>query len=186
VVLVLQSCVSYSPPDFLASEYSAKEVGRIHVLPVADLRMNPSVRVDRAVIDAEMATDFTGTGDLTSLLDSRGYDETSFVDPSTSRVVEWNDLVHPTEAWIAEIGPADARWVLLIALEDLAVSGGVGYVTVKCSGHLFDRQLRKPVWGHRTRLDYGGPVSPGLRANDVPHTLNLCVRRLIEHFPPRD
>jgi hypothetical protein len=186
VIFLLSSCVVYSPPHSLAAEFSAKEIGRIYILPVADLRTDKSVQTDRAVIDAEMATDFSGTGDLSSLLDDRGYGDTTFVDPGASRPVTFEDLANPSGDRIGQLGPSDARWLLQIALLSLVEQRGhTGFVRARCSGHLFDKQIGMPVWVHGLGVEVINTWGPALRVEHVRETLNHCARELIEHFPPR-
>ncbi len=107
--------------------------------------------------------------------------------PARMEVTE-DDLKEPEEAWIRKLGPDDARWVLILALEDAEshlTFGATGSAIVM--GTLFDRQNGKLVWRAigTGRAGQGGLIGMGMKSASEKTAIQDAVKELCSMVPKR-
>jgi hypothetical protein len=156
-------------PIFVDPEFRFEEVDAIYILPAVDLRPSVDQAKDHDAEKHLLLVDWAGR----YYLERRGYSVVPEVEkgamkrnsfqhfqkqredqarsnqpapPARLEVTE-DDLKEPSESWIRKLGPENARWVLILALEDSTshlTFGSTGSAIVM--GTLFDKQKGKLVW----------------------------------------
>jgi hypothetical protein len=97
-----------------------------------------------------------------------------------------DDLEYLEDSWIRELGGGTDRWVLLMALEDLAKKKTYGGLFgAQCSGYLFDTEQGKVVWRHATAASQGqgGLLGMGMRKTIRNSTVSMCVSQALRTLP---
>jgi|GEM_PF-874606 len=140
VLLVLMSgCAGTTrPADFILTGFDCTSVQSVAVLPVLDLRIDQSSKLDLDDIILPIAE---------STLENRGYSPNLQKDRALLANVTGDDLDAPTRDFIASLPPASSRWVLVLALNNSSSSltfGSTG--TAEVSGYLFDKDSGQLVW----------------------------------------
>ncbi len=149
-------------PVFVDPAFRFEDIDRLYILPTVDLR----VTSDKHPKTPEQAEKDLQTVDFACryFLQRHGYQplpedkkrpnlkgyrtakQRAEHAPTRMSVTE-DDLKQPQEAWVRKLGPNDARWVFLPALEDSEshlTFGASGSAIVM--GTIFDRQNGKLVW----------------------------------------
>lgn len=136
---------SKNGPVYVDPGFRFQEVDTIYLLPAVDLTVNKDKNPEARLQQVDCATPYP--------LKKRGYatvpEKVRCKEPNhpTRMTVTEDDLKQPEEAWIRKLGPENARWVLVLALEDASshmTFGSTGKAIVM--GTLFDRQNGKLVW----------------------------------------
>lgn len=132
-------------PVYVDPGFKFEEVDTIYLLPAVDLTVNKDKNPEQHLQQVDCATPYP--------LKKRGYATVpekvrcKEPNPPTRMTVTEDDLKQPEEAWIRKLGPENAHWVLVLALEDASshmTFGSTGKAIVM--GTLFDRQNGKLVW----------------------------------------
>ncbi len=167
-------------PDYLDPSFSSEQVGRIAVLPVADLRIDKSIPL--------VKKDQVMQRVVRQMLRKSPY-EIAFGPAWTSPdAVTRDDLEDLEASWVGGLGKAEDRWVLLIALEDLTKKRTFGSAFgVVCTGYLFDKQAGREVWRHETvgSMGHGGLSGLAMSGTARIQAFELCVGNLLVTFPDR-
>jgi hypothetical protein len=132
-------------PIFIEPGFRFEEVDTIYILPAVDLMVNKDKEPEKRLqaVDFEAPRCVQGRGYRTVPEKVKGKQ-----DPPPIRMsVSEDDLKEPQDAWVRKLGPDDAHWVFVLALEDASshlTFGRTGKAIVM--GTVFDRQTGKLVW----------------------------------------
>ncbi len=184
--LIVNGCATSVPfnPTYIDPEFTPESVDQIYVLPLADIRIDRSEDLDDKDISvAWVIANF-------KQLKKKGYNVTFLSEFGIDKDPSEDDLVEASPDWISKLGVQEARWVLLIALEDLVrrkktFGSAMG---CECSGVLYDKMSGKPVWRHEAvaKMSIGGLAGimvSGLISRDA---MGLCFRKLLQQIPAKE
>ncbi len=115
------------PPD---PRFAA--IGRIVILPVVDARPDPKVKFDPQNIRKTMLKG----------LKRSNYDVTTAEDTGVGAIA-LADLNRHTSDWTGRLGPAEARWVMVLCLKSLVNTFNP---TAEVMGFLFDKRSGTVYW----------------------------------------
>jgi hypothetical protein len=96
-----------------------------------------------------------------------------------------DDLAAADATWMRPLGPADARWLLLVVLEEVHRTQTLeSAFAAQCTGLLFDNAQGAVVWRNALlhREIAGGDFPPEQWRSAVAQG---CFRRLLRTLPPR-
>lgn len=184
--LLVSGCATSGPvdPTYLDPAFTPALVERIYVLPLADIRIDRAEELD----DKDIRVGWALAG--FKWLEKKGYEYTFLSEFGTDRDPSEDDLAQASPDWVRELGAPEARYVLLIALEDLVrrkktFGSAMG---CECSGILYDKVSGKAVWRHEAVSEMsigglGGMLVSGLIARD---TMGACFQQLLKQIPPKD
>ncbi len=132
-------------PIFVEPGFRFEEVDTIYILPAVDLTVNKDKEPEKRLqaVDFEAPRCLRGRGYRTVPEKVKG----TQAPPPMRMSVSEDDLKEPQDAWVRKLGPDEAHWVLVLALEDASshlTFGSTGKAIVM--GTLFDRQTGKLVW----------------------------------------
>ena len=152
-------------PDFVAPEFDPSSVEEIVVLPAVDIRQDRSASAEgiQEWMIEHSDPDYERFS-ARARLSEKGYAVRTSSSLGVASITE-DELAEQGVQWIKKLGPDDARWVMLLALEDLAEVGGFGASwSAECSGYLFDKSSGKLVWRHDAigRAEVGGLIGLAL------------------------
>jgi hypothetical protein len=138
-LLFLTSCMApYKPPIFLGPGFEFNSIDKLIILPPVDARVEKKVNVN---LDKQL------NGAAEKILRKKGYrTELSTTVGEVGAVTE-EDLKDAKPEWIKRLGPAEARWVMVLVLVDVATKltfGSTGNAEI--SGYMFDKEAGQMVW----------------------------------------
>ncbi len=132
-------------PVYLDPAFSFYDVDTVFIVPTVDLTVEKEKDLERLLLTADWAArnfmQYWGYNPVP------GFSKKEPPSPPSRMSVSEDDLKDPLEPWIRKLGPPEARWVLLLALEDASshlTFGASGKAVVMAM--LFDRQKGKLVW----------------------------------------
>jgi hypothetical protein len=182
--LFVNGCASVPfNPTYLDPEFTPALVEQIYVLPLADIRMDRSEELDEK--DIEVGWALAGF----KILEKKGYDLTFLNEFGADNEPSEDDLAEASPDWVRKLGTQEARYVLLIALEDLVrrkktFGSAMG---CECSGVLYDKMSGKAVWRHEAvgEMSVGGLAGMIVSGLIVRDTMGACFRQLLEQIPAK-
>lgn len=125
-------------PVYQDAGFNPAEVQEITLLPVVDLRPDKSVGLD---------VNRTALGGAKAVIKQRKYKPNVHEDASQVSHLTEEDLDKPQPEWIKALNPASARWVMIVAVNDLTrhVTFGTS-ANAEVSAYLFDKEAGRCVW----------------------------------------
>lgn len=192
VAILISACATTIDPDYMDPGLSPAKIDKITVFPAIDLRKERSIVIDRETLHALMIY----WGLMPSRMERIGYPEIDYLPVGIvgAASITPDDIAEAKPKWINTLGPASAKWVLIITLDDFVSVATYGFAaSTKCSGYLFDKGAGKLVWRHRVGEERGEPGLFGLLGRDLTFeaesfaadTLRRCAVAVVEQFPPR-
>lgn len=163
----------------LDSNYKAPEIAEIILLPAVDARDDYEVELD--VQD----TVLTWTKHL---LKERGYKVKASALREDAGPITKDDCKLGKASWIKELGPSNARWIMVIFLDDLFSKPTFGgTASAEVSGFLFDKQTGIVVWrdkgiGRTGQAGVFGMMMKGLMPEEA---VLLAIQNLVSSIPIR-
>lgn len=139
-LLGLTGCVTppQKTPVFQAASFSAAEVDETILLPVVDLRPDKSVGLDVKTSALSSAK---------GVLKQKKYKFTVHMEDTQVSGLTDEDLNKPKSEWIKALNPANGRWVMVVAVNDLVRKVTLGTAAnAEVSAYLFDKEAGKCVW----------------------------------------
>lgn len=143
------------PADHLTPGFSSLAVDQVAVLPVVDLRPKKegasAADIDKWSLPV-----------AEHVLKQRHYNHTLYWDRTMVDSISKEDIVSPSQEWIAKLPPKQNRWVLLFALSDSSsgafgnplMFGATGTATMEA--FLFDREKRIVAWREHEMVEMAG------------------------------
>lgn len=202
LLFLLPSCATEGPitPMFVATNFSLKEIDVISVLPAIDDR--PGKEQPLSYIN-EMTTANVGELPEYGLLES-GYEPNTVVAKSILEGTGYDvELLHGSDVTpiqashlnpqaiesLVELGPADRRWILVVALTGLESGKSIRIeATSTCTGTMYDRVQREVIWHHQAVGEIGigfGLLTAALPLSQVEQAaVRYCARKLYRSIPP--
>lgn len=122
----------------LAPAFQPPAVGEIRVLPVVDARVDKQQKTD---IEKHVR------GAAVKTLEKKGYRATSTDDRGAAGEIAEEDLKSSDASWVKQLGPSDARFVMVLAVLDIKTKltfGSTGNAEV--SGVLYDKTAGVALW----------------------------------------
>lgn len=138
--IIVAGCVSTKPPIYAHTDFEKGEIGRIVVLPAVDNRANRALEFDHSDVIQDT---------IVKQLKHRGYEATSAYTFGRTGEVSSERLTNITSAppWIEELGPADARWVLLPVVDVLEAKWTLArQAKASLHGYAFDKKKQELIW----------------------------------------
>lgn len=160
-VSFLSACTPSAAPLFLDRDFNAEEIKQITVLSVADLRVDES----KAANKLEKLDKWSHYGLRFAFRHSKSnYDVSYLVDRSLVESITEDDLSDLDPDWVKNLGPSEARWVMLPVLNSFNQDIDIAKkVNLEISAYLFDKQAGKKIWFHKdVSKESGGILMPGL------------------------
>ncbi len=134
-------------PVYIDPTFRFQSVDTIFILSTIDLTVTKVAKQEELLLWADKAAPFflkyRGYNTVPGPYKSRGLPPS----PSSRMSVSEDELKDPEEAWVRSLGPEEARWVFVLALEDASshlTFGSSGKAIVM--GMLLDKQSGKLVW----------------------------------------
>ncbi len=125
-------------PIFQDASFTSAVVNEIVLLPVLDLRPDKSVGLDVKETAASTAK---------GALKQKKYKCTLHTDDSQVSGLTEEDLEQPRSEWIKALNPSNARWMMVVAVNDLVRKVTFGTAAnAEVSAYLFDKEAGKCVW----------------------------------------
>ena len=103
--------------------------------------------------------------------------------------IQEENLKHPNPAWLADMGPREARWLLFIAIHDVSSKltfGSTG--NAEMSGFIFDKISKKLVWQNKVaaQTGRGGLLGMALKGNMLETAISIGINDILEGLPIKD
>jgi hypothetical protein len=125
-------------PVFQAAGFSATAVDEVVLLPVVDLRPDKSVGLDVKASALSSAK---------STLKQKKYKFSVHSDEAQVANLAPEDLEKPKPEWVKSLNPANGRWMMVVAVNDLVKKVTFGTAAnAEVSAYLFDKESGKCVW----------------------------------------
>jgi hypothetical protein len=188
------SAAEEKKPVFVAPGFQFESVDIVYVLPAVDIRIKKDQGAEAALqtIDSGILYYLKKRGYRTVPGEPKhgGFSQSAFskvshkeeqTAPPVRMTVSEDDLKEPEEQWIRKLGPENARWVLVLALEDSEshlTFGSTGSAIVM--GALFDKQSGKLVWRGigAGRAGQGGVLGMATKSESVHDAVQSAVDEL--------
>lgn len=164
--------------DRSAWSFAPEDVERIAVLPVADVRKDHSIELKHL--------DTIGHRAVQKSLKKSTYELAFLPDRETVASITPEDLDYMDSSWIADLGPEDERYVMLLVLEDIAKKKTFGSAFGSiCSGYLLDHETGEAIWQSQQTgtAGQGGllgmAMGPAMRGG----AFEACASNLMKELP---
>jgi hypothetical protein len=171
-MLMVGGCAATPQPSSLL------QPSKTAVLPVADLRP------DRG--EGQDVKHLLHNAYFARLLNQKGYHVSFVADGERLQGLQARDLTAADATWMRPLGPADARWLLLVVLEEVRRTQTLeSAFAAQCMGLLFDNAQGAVVWRNALfhREIAGGDFPPEQWHSAVAQG---CFQRLLRTLPPRN
>jgi hypothetical protein len=177
-VLVANTLTADAKKEPTALELRFFGIERIVVLPPVDARNGekPQVGLD------DIRTN------VVNLLEKKNYvaEAGSFAEGAERPVEE--DLKEARPEWIKALGPADARWIMVVVLHDVTSRMNFGSSgNAELSGYLYDREDGSLVWQGKGvgQAGQGGLIGILMKSTMKGEALGKAASNLINAIPKR-
>jgi len=160
-----------APPD---PRFTAIE--SIVILPMVDARSGTKENVKLEDLQKSVLKSLEKRRYKVSLSDNAG---------TVGEITE-EDLKDAKPAWIQKLGPAEARWVMVVCVNDVASKmtfGSTGNAEV--SGYLYDKQTATVVWRDKGigQAGQGGLAGMMLKSTMKGEALHAAIYNLLSSIP---
>lgn len=192
LVIAVAICgVSLSPaktkkqPIFIDPAFHWDSVNTIYILP-ADIRIDKDKNPDKRLQEIEWAGHrfLKRKGYRTAPEQVKGQQRPRL----TAIDVTEDDLREAQESWVRQLGPEDAHWVFVLALEDAKshmTFGSTGNAIVM--GTLFDKQSGKLVWRAIGigQVGQGGLLGMAMKSAMMDEAVGTAIQDLCRMVPKK-
>ena len=168
------------PAIHLDSGLQVTNIDLLTMLPAIDARSDKSIDV---ALQKQLNTK------AKPMLEKRGYEVLIIESDGTeSQIITKDDLKSGDAEWIKQLGPSDANWVMVLALDDVATKltfGSTGNAEV--SGFLFDKQTGTLVWRDKGvgKAGQGGLIGMAMKGMMGDAAIGMAVYNLVTSVPVR-
>jgi len=179
VLLLFLSAYSFAkhvkaPPDprFLS-------IGSITLLPVLDARVDKKSNVDLQSLRKQVE----------SILRKKNYQVTQAENSGGVGEIVEEDLQEAKPEWVKQLGPSQARWVMVIGLSDVATKTTLGSSTnVEVMGFLYDKETATLMWKNRGigQAGQGGLMGIAMKGLSKGAAFSNALRNLLAAIPKRE
>jgi hypothetical protein len=180
VFLLLVGCAgTLKQPIYMAPEFSSQVIDQITLLPALDFRIDKKINVN-------LQNQIQRAG--AKNLDKRKYSVLISEDLGSVEQITEDDLKTADPTWIAQLGPTESRWVMVLCLIDVTTKltfGSTGNAEV--SGVLFDKENKTVVWRDKGigRAGQGGLLGMAMKGTMDNEAISNAMYNLFASFPKR-
>ena len=155
------------------------QIDKITLLPAIDARIDTSIEVDMNGQIRERGLD---------KLEDKGYQCTLSENTGDAKLITEELLKSGDSSWIKQLGPADARWPMVLMLIDVSSNisfGSSGNAEVE--GFLFDKDTGKIVWRDKGigKVGQGGLLGLVLSSDMDEEAIGEAMKNLMLSFPEK-
>jgi len=168
------NCHAKNPPDpkFMA-------IQNISVLPIVDARAGDKKSVNMGDVQKT----------LIGLLNKKKHYPASAAGTSGEvGQIAVEDLESAVPSYVKKLGPADARWVMVICLDDVVSKWSFGSTgNAELSGFLFDKDSGELIWKGKGvgQAGQGGLMGMAMKGAMKGQALLEATQRLLKGMPDR-
>jgi hypothetical protein len=154
-------------------------IQNISVLPIVDARAGDKKKVNMEDVQRT----------VTSLLNKKKHYPASAASASGEvGQIAVEDLESAVPSYVKKLGPADARWVMVICLDDVMSKlrfGSTG--NAELSGYLFDKDSGELVWKGKGvgQAGQGGLMGMAMKGAMTGQALLEAIQKLLKGMPNR-
>jgi hypothetical protein len=162
------------PPKEIDPRFTAIE--NIVILPAVDARSGEKKNVKLENLQKSALNTLKRKNYKVSLADNAG---------TVGEITE-EDLNDAKTAWIQKLGPADARWVMVLCLDDVASKTTFGSTgNAEVSGYLYDKQTATLIWKDKGvgQAGQGGLLGMAMKSTMTGAALDSAVYNLLNSIP---
>lgn len=164
----------YSVPDFQSAA-----ITEVIVLPPLDLRADKNIEVDLHKQLQKAAAD---------ILKEKGFRVTTSTDLGDVGELLEDDLKAAEPNWIKRLGPAGARYVMVLCLMDVATKltfGSTG--NAELAGYLYDKQAAILMWRDKGigQTGQGGLIGMVMKSWMDEEAISMALKNLMDSIPKR-
>ena len=179
LVVVISGCaIEPKEPIYLDPAFAEKNICEfVVVLPVFDARKDRSVEIDVNKIVRPYVKE---------ILEDKNYEVLLVSDFGKVANITYDDIEIADPTWINSLGPDDAKWVLLLTLEDLTSVLTFGSAaSAEMHGILFDKLSGSIIWKDKGigRGGQGGILGMLIKGLVTEGAIKESVSDLIRSFP---
>jgi hypothetical protein len=153
-------------------------ISRIDILPILDLRVDKKDKVNFEALSKIAA----------GILQKSNYVAYPTVDRGTVGEIAEEDLTDAKPEWVKRLGPSQARWVMVLGLNDVHTKMTFGSTgNAEMIGFLFDKRDGSVVW-KKTALGkqgQGGLLGMAMKGAMVDMAAQTAVANLLDDIPKR-
>jgi hypothetical protein len=161
-------------PVFLHSEFKQRGIDEIVLLPAIDLRQ----------VEERLDGNKHVRNEAVRALERRHYAVSAVDDFAPGTVPTEAELERPSPSWIATLGPAKSRWVLLVTIVRFEKHFTIGVrVEADLQGYLFDKEKGELLWQGKGHGDQA--VGYFLAGFAERAGLEVAVEDLLKTFPAK-
>jgi hypothetical protein len=167
-------CPGKDPPDpkFMA-------IQNISVLPIVDARAGDKKKVNMGDVQKTVI----------SLLNKKKHYPASAAGTSGEVAqIAVEDLESAVPSYVKKLGPADARWVMVICLDDVVSKMSFGSTgNAELSGYLFDKNSGELIWKGKGvgQAGQGGLMGMAMKGAMKGQALLEAIQKLLKGMPNR-
>jgi hypothetical protein len=162
------------PPKQIDPRFTAIE--NIVILPAVDARSGKKEKINLEDLQKSTLKGLEKKHYKVSLSDNAG---------TVGEITE-EDLQDAKPAWIQKLGPADARWVMVVCLDDVASKMTFGSTgNAELSGYLYDKQTPTLVWKEKGigQAGQGGLAGMMFKSTMKGEALQSALYNLLSSIP---
>jgi hypothetical protein len=151
----------------------------ITILPMLDTRVDKKSNVDLQKLQKH----------VTSILRKKNYQAIEAETSGDAGEIVEEDLQEAKPEWIKRLGPSEARWVMVIGLNDAATKVTLGSTTnVEVMGFLYDKQTATLVWKNTGigRAGQGGLAGIAMKGLSKSEAFSNALGSLLATIPKRE
>jgi hypothetical protein len=178
-VALMSGCATTKPADFVMTGFDCTTVDSVAVLPVLDHRIDQSkqLKLDDWILPVAEKS-----------LKKLGYVCSIELDRSLLSNISQDALEAPTGNFIASLPPANARWILVLSLDDSSSKMTFGSTgNAEMSGYLFDKENAQLTWRNKElgRMGQGGLIGMMMKGMMERGAIEQAAVQMFQTLPNR-
>jgi hypothetical protein len=179
VAVSMSGCATTKPADFVMDGFDSAAVDSLAVLPVLDHRIDKKkqLKLDDWVMPIAKRS-----------LKKLGYAYSLEKDRSVLLGISQDDLEAPTNDFIASLPPSNARWILILSLEDSTSKMTFGSTgNAEMSGYLFDKEIGQITWRNKEvgQAGQGGLIGMTMKGLMERSAIEMAAGQMFQALPSR-
>lgn len=170
-------CSSVPPkPQYCATRFQPETMKVVHLLPTIDARPDKALTLNPKGVQQKVARSLT----------SKRYQVVTLAESQAEAAITLEDLNEANSSWLSALGPTEAEWVMLVAVEDLSrklTFGSTGNAEVRLC--IVDKKAGEIVWRDKAlgQAGQGGLIGMMMISMMEDEALGNAVNQLTWKFP---
>lgn len=174
--LMLAGCATPPPPLHSAQGFRPEKMDTVFVMPVVDARVDKTLSLNSTKLQRWLVKSFK----------DKRYRTDAVTDLNSVSGITGEDIRDASPDWIKSFGPADARWLVVLEVDELSrkiTFGSTGQAEVVLA--ILDKQTGTVVWRDKAlgRLGQGGLLGMMMVSMMDEGALEEAVNQLMSRFP---